>query len=111
MTSHQIVPMPRTTGAEPCTKSDGFFLDDYTSNRPEVIAATALCCQCPLARTCLIWSLANLVLAYDGIWGATTPSQRMTMRHDLLRRLGAERMAQTLRTAYAKAVADLPKDN
>ncbi|MCX4993515.1 WhiB family transcriptional regulator [Streptomyces sp. NBC_00568] len=102
-------PLPPTTGAEPCAGSRGFFLDSYAPQTREVLAAGALCRRCPVAKSCLIWALANPTLAYDGIWAATTPSQRRTLRKRLLHRLGPDRLSQTLRTEYARARADLVK--
>ncbi|MEV5387066.1 WhiB family transcriptional regulator [Streptomyces sp. NPDC052721] len=103
------VPMPFVTGAEACTTYDGFFLDEYPVDSHQVQAATALCRRCPLVRACLIWALDNPTLAYDGIWGATTPSQRKGLRQRLLRRLGREGTSRTLRAEYDKAMASLPR--
>jgi hypothetical protein len=74
-----------------------------------VLAATALCRRCPLVRLCLIWALDNPALTYDGIWGATTPAQRRELRPGLVRRLGREGTARTLRAEYRKSMADLPR--
>ncbi len=101
--------MPPRTGKEACTMHDGFFLDDYKPHRAEVTAAITLCRRCPVVRICLIWALANPTMAYDGIWGATTPGQRKALRHALLHRLGPEKMTQTLRAEYDKTLAQLPK--
>ncbi|MER7577055.1 WhiB family transcriptional regulator [Streptomyces sp. NPDC126514] len=90
MNTARPIPMPLTTGAEACTASDAFFLDQYPSGSSEVLAATTLCRRCPLVRLCLIWALDNPALTYDGIWGATTPAQRRELRLGLVRRLGRE---------------------
>ncbi|MFJ4153072.1 WhiB family transcriptional regulator [Streptomyces galbus] len=103
------VPMPLTTGAEACTTYDGFFLEEYHADSYEVRAATALCRGCPLVRVCLIWALDNPTLAYDGIWGATTPAQRREIRRNLIRRLGADGMSRTLHAEYRKTLAHLHK--
>lgn len=103
MKTPQSLPMPFMTGSEACaTASDAFFLDQYPAGSPEVLAATALCGRCPLVRPCLIWALDNPTLAYDGIWGATTPAQRRGLRLGLLRRLGREGTARVLRAEYEK---------
>ncbi|MCL7430311.1 WhiB family transcriptional regulator [Streptomyces sp. YS415] len=110
MKTLQSVPMPFTTGAEACaTASDAFFLEQYQAGSPEVLAATALCGRCPLVRPCLIWALDNPTLAYDGIWGATTPPQRRELRLGLLRRLGREGTARALRAEYEKTRAGMAR--
>ncbi|MGW0822967.1 WhiB family transcriptional regulator [Streptomyces sp. NPDC002845] len=97
------------TGAEPCTTAYGFFLDDYASRSPAVVAAEAMCHRCPLVRACFIWALAHPSMATDGIWGATTPPRRKELRKRLRHRLGPKAMRRTLLAEYAKAVAELPE--
>ncbi|MFJ7078506.1 WhiB family transcriptional regulator [Streptomyces sp. NPDC098781] len=101
-----IVPMPPTTGTEPCVNADCFFPEDYSPTGAEVVAAKAMCGKCPIIQLCLIWSLAHPVLAEEGIWGATTPGQRRTLRHELRHRLGIEGMEKGLRSAYERAMTE-----
>lgn len=108
MGKRRNLPMPPMTGAEPCTTNYGFFPDTYAPHNPEVAAAEAMCRSCPLVRACFIWALANPSLTADGIWGATTPSQRRELRRRMLHRLGAKAMVRTLRAEYARAVASVP---
>lgn len=98
MTSTRTAPksMPLVTGAEACTAADGFFLDSYAPERPEVVAAKAMCGRCPLLRVCFVWALAHPAMTYDGIWRATTPGQRRVLRRGLRDRLGPQ-MSRTLR--------------
>jgi WhiB family redox-sensing transcriptional regulator len=103
-----IVPMPPLTGAEPCRdRTEHFFPDAYTRDQPEVRVALLECRRCPLAPVCLVWALANPRLSQHGIWGATTPRQRTALRTKVAARVGADRVDDTYRTAYATAVDQL----
>jgi hypothetical protein len=108
ISASRVVPLPPTTGTEPCQSGETpFTLDDYGYRRPEVKTAKRLCQHCPLAPACLAWALANPTLSEEGIWGGTTPRQRNTLRKRLHARLGSNRVDGALRKAYDTALEQL----
>jgi WhiB family redox-sensing transcriptional regulator len=57
--------------------SNLFFPEDYTD--PEVLReAKTICSACPLINECLQYAIKTPWL--EGIWGGTTPRQRIRMR-------------------------------
>ncbi|WP_199552646.1 WhiB family transcriptional regulator [Streptomyces sp. N35] len=103
-----IVRRPRLTGTEPCTRTEAkvqFFHASYDTRRPEVQAALRACRRCPLNAECNIWALARPEQVSDGIFGGTTPRQRLTQRRQLVDRCGDEAAVENvLRRAYQQAV-------
>lgn len=61
---------------------DPFFTDDeevtYDPLSARVKAAKAACARCPVQDLCLEYALAAKV--NDGIWGGTTPTERLNIR-------------------------------
>ena len=62
-----------------CSKGDPdmFFPDDY-EDRKTVFGVKEICNSCPLTDLCLTYALKHPSL--DGIWGATTPRERQSLR-------------------------------
>jgi WhiB family redox-sensing transcriptional regulator len=58
-----------------------FFSDDAAS----VLRAKAICASCPVLDDCL--SFAIETNQSDGVWGATTPAERVKLRRIWLRDL------------------------
>lgn len=52
--------------------------------------ARAACTGCPVAADCLLWALVNKQAASVGIWAATTPRERNTLRKRIAERLGPD---------------------
>jgi WhiB family redox-sensing transcriptional regulator len=50
------------------------------ANLPRIKAAKAICQGCPVRDPCLSYGLAT---RQDGIWGGTTPDERMAFRQPL----------------------------
>jgi WhiB family redox-sensing transcriptional regulator len=57
-----------------------FFQEYHTASSSEERKAKALCKECPVMQACLEWGLAHESF---GIWGGTSPRQRMQMRRKL----------------------------
>jgi len=57
---------------------DLFYPPGYLTSGAQVEAARAVCAGCPVVRACRQWALE--VPEPYGIWGATTPSERRTLR-------------------------------
>lgn len=55
---------------------DVFFPDMGASAEP----ARQICRRCEVQDECLEWALANPESSHFGVWGATTPRQRIWMR-------------------------------
>ena len=54
-------------------------------DRPGIIRAKALCASCPVVDDCLAFALETNQI--DGIWGGTTPAERVKFRRRWLRDL------------------------
>lgn len=52
--------------------------------------ARTACASCPAATECLLWALVNQQAARVGIWAATTPRERNTLRKRIADRLGPD---------------------
>ena len=59
---------------------DFFFQEHSTASSSEERKAKSLCKECPVMQACLEWGLAHESF---GIWGGTSPRQRMQMRRKL----------------------------
>jgi WhiB family redox-sensing transcriptional regulator len=57
---------------------DLFFPPGYTACDAQVELARMVCLGCPVLRACRTWALE--VPETEGIWGATTPAERRTLR-------------------------------
>lgn len=55
-----------------------FFLPSYQPTHPQVHEARAVCARCPVLEACARYVEANP--QPDGIWAATTPSERRRHR-------------------------------
>ncbi|MCX4581257.1 WhiB family transcriptional regulator [Streptomyces sp. NBC_01571] len=58
--------------------------------RQRIEAARAACSGCPAATDCLLWALVNQRASRVGIWAATTPRERNTLRKRIADRLGPD---------------------
>jgi hypothetical protein len=52
--------------------------------------ARTACASCPAATDCLLWALVNKQATRVGIWAATTPRERNTLRKRIADRLGPD---------------------
>ncbi|MFD9398175.1 WhiB family transcriptional regulator [Streptomyces sp. NPDC060011] len=52
--------------------------------------ARTACASCPAATNCLLWALVNKQATRVGIWAATTPRERNTLRKRIADRLGPD---------------------
>jgi WhiB family redox-sensing transcriptional regulator len=70
------------------TDFDAWFPTGYDTrdNRDSINAAKRICRNCPAVNDCLLWALKRP--AAHGIWGGTTPRERMVIR----RRMNLEAM-------------------
>ncbi|WP_326581727.1 WhiB family transcriptional regulator (plasmid) [Actinacidiphila glaucinigra] len=95
------VPVPRSTGSEPCrTNPDAFFPEDYNDTK-ELRAAKQACGGCNLKEWCLLWGLANATgLAKNGVIGGTTPKERKAFDKRLHQRLSEEEIARRFKRQY-----------
>ncbi|MFI8186206.1 WhiB family transcriptional regulator [Actinacidiphila glaucinigra] len=89
------IPFPYSATPTACRAEPGLFAYEHgDSTSADITArvdtATAACAACPLASDCLKWALANPDLTQTGIWAATTPRQRCTLRQRLVARLGPD---------------------
>ncbi|MFF4763286.1 WhiB family transcriptional regulator [Streptomyces sp. NPDC001292] len=55
-----------------------------------IARAKATCRRRPIAAACLQWALVHPELTPEGIWAATTASERTGLRHRLIARLGKD---------------------
>ncbi|MFE0633499.1 WhiB family transcriptional regulator [Streptomyces sp. NPDC058864] len=105
-----IAPPPPRAGQNP----ELFAYEHGDSNSDDITArvdqATAACVPCPLASDCLKWALANPDLTQTGIWAATTPRQRCTLRQRLVARLGPDWVAIVAGCDRRRGVADQARD-
>ena len=71
------IPLPRTTGEEPCRKGDPERFHPAPGNPGKANAAKAECHGCPIERECLEYALR---VGVSGIWGGTSEADRKKMR-------------------------------
>lgn len=86
-------PQPQSPTPTQCQRSPEKFDFEYGDcNRKvkELAWARRACSGCPLAAECLKWALVNEHLTPVGIFAATTPRQRKTLRDRLADRLGPD---------------------
>lgn len=83
-----------------------FFPLSYTDGCAEQISkARSVCARCPVTQQCLEYSL--LRPERDGIWSATLPEQRESMRRSARRSVKADVMAlPARRVAYEEHLAE-----
>ncbi|MFF7074520.1 WhiB family transcriptional regulator [Streptomyces pseudovenezuelae] len=88
------IPDPHTAPGLACRTNPDLFAYDQTpadaDERRRVARAQRVCGGCPVVTQCLKWALANPALTLNGVWGATTPRQRTTLRRRLRERLGLD---------------------
>ncbi|GAA2417981.1 WhiB family transcriptional regulator [Streptomyces mauvecolor] len=91
------IPFPRTDTVTACRSEPELFA--WEAGTPDTSRAAKdrrlqqarkSCTSCPIARGCLLWALANPSLTSTGIWAATTPRERTTLRRRLAARLGEQ---------------------
>ncbi|MFF2101773.1 WhiB family transcriptional regulator [Streptomyces sp. NPDC058202] len=58
--------------------------------RQRIEEARTACANCPAAADCLLWALVNKEASSVGIWAATTPRERNTLRKRIADRLGSD---------------------
>lgn len=85
-------PQPQSPTPTQCQLTPQLFDRDYGDCRKEKELAKArrACSGCPLVTECLKWALVNEDLTEVGIWAATTPRQRKTLRQRMADRLGPD---------------------
>ncbi|MGW6493199.1 WhiB family transcriptional regulator [Streptomyces sp. NPDC055056] len=71
-----------------------FANGDWTAGgkdtRQRIEAARTACASCSAATDCLLWALVNQQASRVGIWAATTPRERNTLRKRIADRLGPD---------------------
>ncbi|MFB7293603.1 WhiB family transcriptional regulator [Actinacidiphila glaucinigra] len=92
------IPFPYSATPTACRAEPELFAYEHGDSNSDDITirvdqATTACAACPLAPRCLKWALANPDLTQTGIWAATTPRQRCTLRQRLIDRLGPDWVA------------------
>ncbi|WP_376778595.1 WhiB family transcriptional regulator [Kitasatospora kifunensis] len=72
----------KISGTAPCQDPDVDPEVFFPAGKDVVARALAvsLCRGCDMVDECLSWALDNPSLTQLGIWGATTPSQRKSLR-------------------------------
>ncbi|OQQ13106.1 hypothetical protein B0675_39440 [Streptomyces sp. M41(2017)] len=76
--------------------------------RQRIEAARTACAGCPAASDCLLWALVNKQATRVGIWAATTPRERNTLRKRIADRLGpdwVDALADQIKARRERAVA------
>ncbi|MFI6662676.1 WhiB family transcriptional regulator [Streptomyces sp. NPDC050523] len=104
-------PQPQSPSPTRCQTEPQLFDRDFGDRHKEkeLEQARRACSGCPLVTDCLKWALVNENLTTVGIWAATTPCQRKTLRKRLVDRLGPDwidavaRQDQTRRERAAAA--------
>jgi WhiB family transcriptional regulator, redox-sensing transcriptional regulator len=73
-------------GSQLCneTNSELFFPDEYTDVMA-VEKARTICRSCPLINECIAYAIE--IPSLEGIWGGTTPRQRIRMRSNRKKKL------------------------
>ncbi|WP_405763909.1 WhiB family transcriptional regulator [Actinacidiphila glaucinigra] len=91
------MPFPHSVTPTACRSNYALFAhnhgDSVEDTDGRIAQANAACRVCTLAADCLKWALANPQLTPNGIWAATTPRQRTTLRQRLVARLGRDWVA------------------
>lgn len=72
---------PEFDGSQPCAQVDPdlFFYEGYSEMMKKAPTAKKICGTCNFINPCLDYALANDV---EGIWGATTYSERKNLRKE-----------------------------
>ncbi|MFD6826955.1 WhiB family transcriptional regulator [Streptomyces sp. NPDC060085] len=76
--------------------------------RQRVEEARTACAGCPAATDCLLWALVNKQATRVGIWAATTPRERDTLRKRIADRLGpnwVDVLAEEIKARRERAAA------
>ncbi|MFD6823320.1 WhiB family transcriptional regulator [Streptomyces sp. NPDC060085] len=76
--------------------------------RQRIEEARTACAGCPAATDCLLWALVNEQATRVGIWAATTPRERDTLRKRVAVRLGPEWvdvLANQIKARHGRAAA------
>lgn len=61
------------------TAANEIFFPEGSDIKDKVTYAKAICSQCPIAVACFLNRMADLGSETYGIWGGTTPSERIAM--------------------------------
>ncbi|MFF7196878.1 WhiB family transcriptional regulator [Streptomyces sp. NPDC088197] len=94
------IPFPRSDSPTACQSNPGRFSHEKGSTTGSSDTAVDIrrakrdCAQCPLVNDCLKWALANPALTPVGVWAATTPRERTTLRKRQVERLGPDWVAK-----------------
>ncbi|TVL88461.1 WhiB family transcriptional regulator [Streptomyces sp. SAJ15] len=101
------IPFPHADTALACRAHPGRFVyehgDTSADTTGRIDQARAACRSCPIVNGCLKWALANPELTVTGIWAATTPRQRTTLRRRLQDRLGPDWVGVVAQQERARA--------
>lgn len=87
------IPFPRTDRPLACQAHPDWFAHEQASvpaAQQDIARAKRACSGCPIAAGCLKWALANPGPSRIGVWAATTPRERGTLRRRLRARLGPD---------------------
>ncbi|MEV7980826.1 WhiB family transcriptional regulator [Streptomyces sp. NPDC086519] len=86
-------PQPQSPTPTACQINPSLFdfdFGDCNRREKELAKARRACSGCPLVAECLKWALVNEDLTEVGVWAATTPRQRKTLRKRMVDRLGPD---------------------
>jgi transcription factor WhiB len=87
------IPFPVSAQRLACREHPEWFSHDNPTApeaREDTERAQLACSGCPIAASCLKWALANPTLTTVGVWAATTPRERTTLRRRLIDRHGPD---------------------
>jgi hypothetical protein len=76
----RLAPYPTLTGSEPCRQPDVDADWWFSGDTGDKTAAQLLCLRCPIREECLAYALDHPADTEFGIWAATTPNRRRTLR-------------------------------
>lgn len=86
MTATVLAPFPPIIGSEPCRQADVDPELFFSDSGPDQAEAADLCRTCPLKTQCLAYALDHPKETEFGVWAATTPEQRRTLRRKFARK-------------------------
>jgi hypothetical protein len=107
------IPFPYSPTPTACrTQPQTFTYDRGTSHDPDVRAritrAKTACRHCPIATSCLQWALTHPELTPEGIWAATTATERTGLRNKLIERLGKDWVDAIVQADHARTLHRQP---
>lgn len=80
MSATRLAPFPPITGSEPCRQPDADPELWFSDSALEQAEAADRCRACPIRSQCLAYALDHPKDTEWGVWAATTPRQRRSMR-------------------------------